>query len=53
MTSWNCRTKIDPDAVPQSGFALDDPDSRTRSPQLQVVYAQALRAEPLTPCPGG
>ena len=48
MTSRNGRSVTEPDAVPQFGFALDDPDSRTRSPQLQVVYAQALRAEPFT-----
>ena len=32
----------------QFGFALDYPDSRTRSPQLQVVYAEALRVESFT-----
>ena len=48
MTSRNGRTKTEPEAMPQFGFALDDPDSRTRSPQLQVVYDQPLRAEPFT-----
>ena len=48
MTSRNGRTIVDQDAMPQFGFALDDPDSRTRSPQLQVVYAQAQRVESFT-----
>ena len=39
MTSRNGRTIADQEPMPQFGFALDDPDSRTRSPQLQVVYA--------------
>ena len=30
----------------QSGFAFDDPDSRTRGPSLDVVYARAERIEP-------
>ena len=46
MTSRSGRNVADQEAMPQFGFALDDPDSRTRSPQLQAVYAQALRVEP-------
>ena len=30
----------------QTSFAFDDPDSRTRSPSLEVVYARADRVEP-------
>ena len=48
MTSRNGRNVADHEAMPQFGFALDDPDFRTRSPQLQVVYAQALRVESFT-----
>ncbi len=48
MTSRNGRNVADQEAMPQFGFALDDPDSRTRSPQLQVVYAEALRVETFT-----
>ena len=46
MTSRNGRAISGGEPTPQFGLALDDPDSRTRSPQLQVVYAQALRTEP-------
>ena len=45
MTSRNGRAISGGEPMPQFGLALDDPDSRTRSPQLQVVYAQALRTE--------
>ena len=45
MTSRNGRAVSGGEPMPQFGLALDDPDSRTRSPQLQVVYAQALRTE--------
>ena len=31
--------------LPQAEFALDDPDSRTRSQRLDVVYARANRTE--------
>ena len=48
MTSRNGRNIADQEAMLQFGFALDDPDSRTRSPQLQVVYAEALRVETFT-----
>ena len=34
MTSRNGRNVADQDAMPRFGFSLDDPDSRTRSPQL-------------------
>ena len=30
----------------QTGFAFDDPDSRTRNSRLDVVYARAERVEP-------
>ena len=46
MTSRNGRAISGGEPMPQFGLALDDPDSRTRSPQLRVVYAQALRTEP-------
>ena len=48
MTSRNGRNVADQETMPQFGFALDDPDSRTRSPHLQVVYAEALRVETFT-----
>ena len=48
MTSRKGRIIADQDPMPQFGFTLDDPDSRTRSPQLQAVYAQAQRVEAFT-----
>ena len=48
MTSRNGRNVADQEAMPQFRFALEDPDSRTRSTQLQAVYAEAQRVEPFT-----
>jgi hypothetical protein len=48
MTSRNGRNVAEQETMPQFGFALDDPDSHTRSPQLQAVYAQVQRVGPFT-----
>ena len=45
MTSRNGRPIAEQETMPQFGFALDDPDSRTRSSRLQAVYAQVQRVE--------